>query len=316
MFMLNKPEDEPRKTIEDEKNRLVYFLKPVIKYVVFPVIVATLLNYIIPNMNILCWVVAFYFSASLVLIIRHNSKVDSIVKYAVAALLFSQSVIIIVLASFGFVITKNDKQTTQLPNGVVYPVFYPSGKMGDIGDIRIMPEIDSIGIKYTTQGKGPREDDWKYITDVNGNMILNPDPAGFGGVMFLYPPNNIGNFKNGGLDISKFRKSIQWQARCLEGNVNVQFLIGGVSWEWNGTEKDEVPYPDSMPRIPLGIKELTPDWQIFSVDISSLPEVNFLSVIDAFAFTIDWSSNGVEPGEGHQNKTFTFEIKNIWLYPT
>jgi hypothetical protein len=190
------------------------------------------------------------------------------------------------------------------------PSLDPSGKMGDINDVQIIrtPEFDQF--IYTAIGTTPHEWDWKYLDDHS----LNSEPAQFGGVMYLFPPNNWGYLP--GNDLRSYRKSITWEAKSVGDDCMVEFVIGGIQWKWeNGSKSSDLKYPDSMPRKSLGIKTLTKDWQKFSSDLSDRPEENFSNVIGDFGWIIPWGSNNISLNEnrtGSQNpRTFTIEIRNI-----
>jgi hypothetical protein len=192
----------------------------------------------------------------------------------------------------------------------------PSGFMGDIGDVTVAKQGETILFTYKIQGRGDHEWDFKYKS-----CALNLDPARFGGVILLDPPNNFGT-EEGGYDLRGF-KTIAWEARSLNGDTWVEFLIGGVRWQWmldKGTNcwiKAAVPHPDSMSRIPLGSKLLTEKSQSFQYDLSTLPEEYFRDVLGGFGWTISWGPNDVEldtmattPGP-IQSKTIVIEVSNI-----
>jgi hypothetical protein len=136
--------------------------------------------------------------------------------------------------------------------------------------------------------------------------------------MFLDPPSNWCLFPDGGFDLRGIR-TIQWEARSLRGDVNVEFVIGGVKWKWDETEKEiQVCEPssiDSMPRDGLGIYKLTDTWQEFRVDLTGHPESDFQCLVGGFGWVIGWGSNGVyldeKQTEAEQPKTFTIELRNI-----
>jgi len=193
----------------------------------------------------------------------------------------------------------------------------PSGHMGDIGDIIIARQSGLLQFTYETQGRGDHEWDWKYK-----ECVPNLAPARFSGVMLLEPPNNWGIIEDGGYDLRGFR-TLKWEARSLSGNVYVDFLMGGIVWQWkqdgqtNCWVKVPVPYPDSMPRIPLGIKLLTSQPQSFQYELTDLPEEYFQKVVGGFGWVISWGGNGVElndmatpPGPVHP-RTIVIEVGNI-----
>jgi hypothetical protein len=188
--------------------------------------------------------------------------------------------------------------------------FDPSGKMGDIGDITIIRMSGYDQFTYTAKGIGPHEWDWKYRDDGS----LNPEPAQFGGVMYLYPPNNWGNLP--GYDLRSYRGSVTWEARSVGDNCTVEFVMGGIQWKWdNESKSSDLKHPDSMLRKSIGIKKLTNEWQKFSSDLSAQPMENSANVIGGFGWIIPWGSNNISLNENRteaQNpKTFTIEIRNL-----
>jgi Caspase domain len=188
--------------------------------------------------------------------------------------------------------------------------YSPSGIMGDIDDVQILPGVGSYIFEYTTKGKGPHEWNYKYV-----NGQLNPRPAAFGGVFYLTPPNNFGTVC-GGVDLSEFRH-LKWDARSLSDEVYVEFIIGGINWIWDEIAKKPVEpkYKEKLPRISLGFKRLTSQWQTFDADLSKRPSPELSRVLNAFSWVVPWSANGVRFNEDHtgpdQQKTFRFEIKNV-----
>jgi hypothetical protein len=185
----------------------------------------------------------------------------------------------------------------------IYPEYDPSGYLGDTGDIVNVdkgPEV--VRFTLNTAGQGPHEWEYKYK-----NGELNPEPAKFGGVMYLC----CGWGDRAGFDLRAFRRAIKWEARCLSGNVDVEFVIGGVDWVWDENNKVKVspPCPDSLVRKPLGTHTLTEEWQSFEVDLLSKPDEEFVNVIGGFAWVITWGSNEIQPGM--EPKTFVIEIRNI-----
>jgi len=194
---------------------------------------------------------------------------------------------------------------------LVYSDYGPVGYMGDTGDIK-GPVKDPEGVRFTyeARGRGPHESGLKYI-----GRQLNPDPAKFAGVMYLC----CGWGEIPGRDLRAFRRAIAWEARSLSGEVNVEFVIGGVDWIWDEDEKVKIspPCPDSLRRKHLGVVRLTEEWKEFEIALADIPEEEFVNVIGGFAWVITWGSNGMEPDPAAtppapmEPKTFVIEIRNI-----
>lgn len=210
------------------------------------------------------------------------------------------------------------KPVIEPPKRDSFPVmtsYHPSGQMGDIGDListARLPDIDRF--EYEPNGRPLHEWGFKYI-----NGILNEKPAQFAGVMYLNPNGNFGTVPNGGLDLSDVAEQLRWEARCGAGEVNVEFVLGGITWIWDDATKTKkpAPYPDSLPETSLGTKKLTTTWQPFVVDLRERGRVadDFNKTIGGFGWIITWAANGVEPAEDglspKEKKVFTIEIRNI-----
>jgi hypothetical protein len=193
--------------------------------------------------------------------------------------------------------------------------YYPSGLMGDIGDVSPTARTEEADqFIYEPLGRSPHEWDYKYI-----DGTLNERPAKFAGVMYLCPRGNWGVDSNGGRDLRSVADMIRWEARSVEGTVDVEFLIGGITWTWDEKAKQRVlaPYPDSLPYTNLGTKRLTPEWKLFEVDLREKGRVrdDFKRVVGGFGWVITWAANGVRmSGDGvgpDQKKVFVIEIRNI-----
>lgn len=187
--------------------------------------------------------------------------------------------------------------------------YYPSGKMGDINDVTIAQGVNNTRFIYETKGRSPHEWEYKFV-----GGKLNPDPAQFAGVMYLEPQNNFGTDPTGGFDLRELHRLLKWEARSLKGEVNVEFLIGGVNWVWKNMTRVPAPNPGSLPKLSLGIRKLTKDWKTFEYYLSQRPEREFRRVIGGFGWVINWGSNGIKLNEDKKSpdqvKTFEIEIRN------
>jgi len=198
---------------------------------------------------------------------------------------------------------------SRTPELKVSSFYFPSGKVGDIGDVT----FGTGKFTYEPLGRGSHEYEWKY----NEDGSVNQNPAGFAGVCWLNPAGNFGTMSGGGKDLSAYNK-IHWEGRSLGDPVNVEFFIGGVTWIW-GKDDDgkpkivEPPYP-GVPKYGLGTHKLTSDWQEFDVPLGVEKE-DLDPVICGFGWVASWGNNDVqldEDGTGPvEKKKFEFEIREI-----
>ena len=198
--------------------------------------------------------------------------------------------------------------------------YKPKQYMGDTGDIKKVAggTPNPIQFEYTTNGDGPHQWENKYI-----NMESNLNPAQFAGIMFIDSAGPGGTDPSNGYDLRGYR-SIKWEARSAEDDIDVEveFVIGGVVWNWDEQTKRIIPapYPDSIKStISMGKHTLTPEWKVFEFVIQNkLEENSFQCVVGAFGWVITWGDNevnwvlnddGVSVAENP--KTFEIEIRNI-----
>jgi hypothetical protein len=188
--------------------------------------------------------------------------------------------------------------------------FTPTGKMGDIGDVAVDEQQGLVRFVYQAAGRGPHLWEWKY--DSEGKE--NPQPAQFAGVMYLDPRGNWGSDPEGGYDLRSCHRVIKWEARSIDGPVEVKFVLGGDKRDAATKERGKFPYPNSIDQR-LGTKKLDAQWQPFEFDLSNIPDDRFKRVVGGFGWVIAWSSNGVklnkEQTGADQAKTFTIEIRNV-----
>jgi len=182
--------------------------------------------------------------------------------------------------------------------------YYPQrGFMGDIGDITDEePGNNLIRMTYEAEGRGPHEWEYEYI-----DGKINPKPCGFAGIMLL--DGVWGQTPGAGYDLRGFT-TISWEARSLSGNVFVKFVAGGANWVWS--EKRTIvpaPYPDSLPNLQLGEKELTGQWRHFEFSFGKNTTAKGLqAVVAPFGWIISLGSN---QGNHGQPAKFVIEVRNI-----
>lgn len=196
----------------------------------------------------------------------------------------------------------------------ILPHYTPTGKLGDTEDIDIQTGSNAaVRFVCHLQGRGPHEWDYKYI---NGQE--NREPARFVGVMFLNPPDNWGRLP-GGWDLRGYER-IRWQGRSLGDDVAVEFVVGGVTWEWacpsGKWERATVPYPDTLPRVSLGTRTLTKSWQEFTVSFRDLgvdTTNDALScVVAAFGLVLKWPPRkSPDSGDVLPRPVSEFEIREV-----
>jgi hypothetical protein len=210
-------------------------------------------------------------------------------------------------------VVETGKSIGNAPTFSVDENYVATGKMGDTGDVTINKQPDLIRFVYQVEGHGPHEWEYKYI---HGKE--NPQPAQFAGVMYLDPRGNWGTDPDGGYDLRTCHRAIKWEARTTEGEVNVEFVIGGDKRQWSPKGNEQYPFPNSIDKS-LGVKHLTAQWQPLGqpleADLSKLADDRFKRVIGGFGWVIAWDSNGVKLNKDQtgpeKSKTFTIEIRNI-----
>lgn len=121
--------------------------------------------------------------------------------------------------------------------------YYPSGWMGDFGDIKVKENYKKnpkkgktcIQIKYTAQ---------------------RMQGAGWAGIYWQNPANNWGTQK-GGYDISGAKK-LTFYARGEKGDEMIEVKFGGISSQYADSDSDTT-----------GKIELTKKWKNYEIDLSN-----------------------------------------------
>src|SRR5450631_4192086 len=129
-------------------------------------------------------------------------------------------------SAFGFLDAQMDlhHKTITVRSGSGVAAYYPSGMIGDVGDITVEPEFrpsshsgrSSLRIQYRPAPSGGQ--DWA-------------------GVYFLYPDHNWGQFA--GRDLTGATRLTFWV--CADRNTRAEFLVGGI-------REPGLPHFDSLPK--------------------------------------------------------------------
>jgi hypothetical protein len=152
--------------------------------------------------------------------------------------------------------------------------FFPSGWMGDFGDIKVQDQWkdnpqsgpSSLQIKYTAEKR-------------NG--------AGWAGIYWQNPANNWGT-KNGAYDLTG-AKNLFFYARGEKGGETVEFKMGGLTGD----------FPDSGTAT-CGQVTLTKNWQLIKIDLVDT-DMSFISGGFVAVFSADNNPDG-----------FTIYLDNIY----
>ena len=150
--------------------------------------------------------------------------------------------------------------------------FFPSGYMGDIGDIH----INEAYVENPHSGISAIE----VIYDAAGNTPNNCEtvpPCKWAGIYWLEPSQNWGwdpTFEGSGIDLSGYTHFKLW-ARS-EQACNIKFLVGGL----------DKTYGDSLKTPIEKTVTLTPFWQEVEIDLTG---ADLSYIIGGFAWIADWN---------------------------
>lgn len=146
----------------------------------------------------------------------------------------------------------------------VSDAFYPSGWMGDWGDITFddasedNPHSGSTCIRVTYSAARSQGEGWA-------------------GIYWRYPDSNWGN-KDEGQDLSWATRLTFW-ARGQRGGENAEFKAGGIKGK----------HPDSIqPVVSTGVVRLSDNWQQFAINLSGK---NLSHVIGGFCWVTNRNQN-------------------------
>lgn len=185
-------------------------------------------------------------------------------------------------------------------------LYSPSGLMGDTGDVTWAEEPGNhlVRMTYEARGRGPHEWEYKYLAGK-----INSQRCGFAGIVLL--DGDWGRTAGAGYDL-RGSTMISWEARSLDGNVFVQFLLGSESWVWDEKTGVQVnaPYPGSLLSRQLEEPELTGQWQRFTYRLDkNVSTAELQAVIAPFGWIIKLGSN--KDDHGQPRTSFTIEVRKI-----
>lgn len=152
--------------------------------------------------------------------------------------------------------------------------FYPTGKMGDCGDIEINEAWNqnpysgatAIRITYTPKGMGP-------------NICSYPAPCRWAGLYWLHPPDNWGKeakWKGEGYNLTAFTRVRFW-ARA-DRPATLEFKVGGI----------DGPYGDSLRPPRSRLAQLDTSWREFEIDLTG---ADLRHIIGGFCWVTSWVAN-------------------------
>jgi hypothetical protein len=143
----------------------------------------------------------------------------------------------------------------------VSQAFYPTGYIGDWGDIKL--EENSTDNPHTAP-------DCIKIT----YSAVQSEGKGFAGVCWQYPDSNTGD-QPGRIDLVNSTKVTFWACGALGGET-AEFKVGGGA-------SDSI-----QPAATTGVVTLSKDWQQYSIDLTSKDPTN---VVSGFCWTTTKQQN-------------------------
>jgi len=167
--------------------------------------------------------------------------------------------------------------------------FSPTVYMGDVGDITVIEDSTdyvhsgstSIKITYDAKGRGSGMGEYRCRLGE-----ITEGPCKNAGVYWVNPPDNIGNVRDGGYNLTGFKKLTFW-ALSPEG-IDVEFQVGGV-----GVNLPKRPdCPDSyVARARPPLQALEPKWNQYEVLLEEPADLSY--IIGGFYWDANWPNNGV-----------------------
>lgn len=214
--------------------------------------------------------------------------------------------------------------TGKMPDGsytFTFPIsgnntpYTPSGRFGDLGDIKVTfkNKGNIIVIQYVPRGEGPQEWDWKYEDGVS-----NPYPAEFVGLTFLEPPNARGDRPTDGYNLRDFSDLLSLKARGYSNSadsVYVEMVLPVIDWKWKNKRQSSTAYPGTLRRKRLGIEAVGRGWRTLEYKLSDMNKNQFCRVIGALTCNIRAADNEVHFDSKSKmasgRDTFWVELKDI-----
>jgi hypothetical protein len=149
-------------------------------------------------------------------------------------------------AAFNFLDAQMDRfhKSTIIYSEPSFSAYYPSGKIGDVGDI----SIDSEFTGSSHSGRASLRIDYRPTVSSS---------QGWAGVYFLYPDGNWGQFR--GRNLSGATKLSFWV--CADHDMHAEFFLGGI-------KHPRFAYFDTLPKISTGVVVVSSTWQRHEIDLT------------------------------------------------
>jgi hypothetical protein len=149
-------------------------------------------------------------------------------------------------AAFNFLDAQMDMfhKSTIIYSEPTFSAYYPSGKIGDVGDI----SIDSQFTGSSHSGRASLRIDYRPTLSSS---------QGWAGVYFLYPDGNWGQFR--GRNLSGATKLSFWV--CADHDTHAEFFLGGI-------KDPRFAYFDTLPKISTGVVAVRSTWQRHEIDLT------------------------------------------------
>ena len=141
--------------------------------------------------------------------------------------------------------------------------YAPSGWMGDYGDLKVEdgsltePQDGKTCIKITYSAKGAQGANWT-------------------GVFWQHPANNWGE-KEGGYDLSVYKRLTFWVRGQDGGEKIAEFKVGGITGEHGDSDSGSV-----------GPATLTKDWKKYTIDLA---DKNLSHIVGGFCWSASRDDN-------------------------
>jgi hypothetical protein len=130
-----------------------------------------------------------------------------------------------------------------------FSTYYPSGRIGDAGDISVDPEFKG----NAHSGRTSLRIDYRPARF----SLLGWSPLGWAGVYFLYPDGNWGQFP--GRNLSGATRLSFWV--CADHDTHAEFFIGGI-------KDTRFAYFDTLPKLSTGVVAVGPAWRRHEIDLT------------------------------------------------
>lgn len=188
---------------------------------------------------------------------------------------------------------RNSPEGTLAPTMVGTDMYVYQDYASSYNHYRVKAQIAGDGQSALIHDMDENSAESPYAGNSSIKCVVDVEGDSWGGWLFTYGhlnngqyALNWGEYPNSGFDLSG-ATHLSFAAKGVNGGEKVEFFIGGLGWDPDSGKITEK-YPDSTPKISLGVVELTDEYTVFTIPLERA-DLSYISC--GFGFVVSGNYN-------------------------